>query len=339
MSKVIVDRHQNIETTSTPLGKEMVLGFDYLIKVERCPTRVFLQKLLSWNIDSKKILDLFLSIKNGKISFVWKEGSRIVGMSRKEFSALSDVKDSDLNYTDLGSKWNHFELTFTEGRSVLRLNAHHKTGHASHLSGSADLRKKTKHQFEIFGSQEIKLKNLRIESDKGGKESAPTGSCSAIKKSNRGDYCQIQLASTQSCQDVGCQHNRDSKVEKVYLTPEIYYQVKSCNNKINKSKKNNVINNYNSNMSRRICISNPLVSFKGFTMDFIVKNLILFGLLFLFQHLLANPAIDTTQKLYVCGAVVLLYNLLNVIFVILENIFVWACQYSTQIDELVSDEL
>jgi len=149
---------------------------------------------------------------------------------------------------------------------------------------------------------------------------------------SRKEYCQINLGSS-------CEYNKEHtgiSNERVYLTPEISYEVKNHNLDI--IQKNNINYKYtNSGMASQICISNPLHSLRAFIMDFVVKNLILFGLLVLFQTLLANPEIPMNTRLMVALVVVVVYNLIHWVFKALENIFVWACQYSTGIDELVSD--
>lgn len=91
------------------------------------------------------------------------------------------------------------------------------------------------------------------------------------------------------------------------------------------------------NANNQFCISNPLTSLRAFVCDFFLKNLILFGLLVLFQKLLGNPVIPMNTMLIVAAVVVLIYNLIHWIFKTLENIFVWACQYSSSIDELVGE--
>ena len=326
----------------TCLTKNFKLVFNYSIVKSKCPIFVPIQRVLTWNIKNKNVLQLFFSIKDSKIAFFWNDQELINGMVEKK----NKLTSNDFNQKNINNKLkyiplldsNTFELTFDNNKLNLKIN---NKLIADNLSTNFDkiIKDKTTHQFQVNSSQEIKINKLRIEPiiSKGVIDTCPSN----IIGQPRTGFNLIELPDIKTCPEkkLNCPPNKQI-VEKVYLTPEIFYHVKKCetNKNLNKNKKNNVSNNYN-NMSGKICISNPLVSFKGFTMEFIVKNLILFGLLYLFQTLLGNPAIETTPKLYVCAVVILIYNLLHIIFVILENIFVWACQYSSQIDELVSDEL
>lgn len=218
-----------------------------------------------------------------------------------------------------------------------------------------------KHRFKPHISEEIKLQGSKVFIDSIKKTIQPskitcnemrkneksikstTGSCkmptvqrekgceSPVK---RDGFCELNLGLE------GCEPT-DDKV-RFYLTPEISYEVKNKN--LDFYKKNNINNSYtNSFMASQLCISNPLHNLRAFIMDFVVKNLILFGLLVLFQNILSNvftgtaKTITLTTTLIVAAIVVGAYNLVYWVFKALENIFVWACQYN-KVSELVNDD-
>lgn len=314
------------------------LIFDYKIIKSKCPSTVRLQRLLTWKIHNKIIFELYFSLQDNQISFIWNDHKLINGLlidnnQQLQESDLNDNIANKLKFVELKDN-NTFKLNIVNNKLNLYLNGELV---GKDLTNRFDriLRDKYDNFFDLYTSEEIIIKQLRI-------ERIENDSCiiQSMDKPRKG-FSEINLPQI-ACDESNLNCPVEQQVvEKVYLTPEIYYQIKRCNDKNknnNNCKKNNVINNYN-NMTGKICISNPLVSLKGFTMEFIVKNLILFGLLFLFQTYLGSPDIEKTTKLYVCGVVLLIYNLLHIIFVILENIFVWACQYSNRIDDLVSDEL
>lgn len=150
---------------------------------------------------------------------------------------------------------------------------------------------------------------------------------------DRSNFCQLQLGLNDNA-------NYHGKTREIFLTPEISCKVKNINSDLHK--KNNINNSYTKAFMASqspICISNPLQSLRAFTMDFIVKNLILFGLLVLFQNLLSSPrgSIPMRTSLIIAAVVVVIYNLIYWIFKALENIFTWACQYSNSLTDLIDD--
>ena len=356
----IVKSHRIYDINVKPVKDtcSLRLIFDYLVKPSKCGSK-FNQKLIDWKINDLPFMEFHILIQNGAVSFAWKGPANIFG-GLLEPGTVTRLDQAEVRYLPLKAKWNN--LNFEVKESHLRINSvEESTLNVELLNDRLKnlLKRTSKHTFEVFGSHEIKLDNLRIESAKKTqvrKNSNANGAFACRKARNRNipksdpknaKFCQVELDAGKQCSKENCNHEKINK--KIYLTPEIYYTVKTCSiqdqneNKNNKDiknnrEKNNIANSYNSNMSGRFCITNPLTSFKGFTMDFIVKNLILFGILFLFITYLANPAIETNQRLIVCGVVLLIYNLLHIIFVILENIFVWACQYSN-VSDLVGEEL
>lgn len=187
-------------------------------------------------------------------------------------------------------------------------------------------------EIEYLRSEEIRLEDIRVVEYKKDRFKNST---------NRDGYVNLDL-STGSVSGY-----------RTYLTPEISYitttrkclrqsekskccAVKNDNSDLMKAK--NIDNMYNLSDMDKICISNPLTSLRAFVCDFFLKNLILFGLLVLFQTLLGNPTIAMNTRLLIALAVVVIYNLFYWILKALENIFVWACQYTDKLGDLAEGD-
>lgn len=148
--------------------------------------------------------------------------------------------------------------------------------------------------------------------------------------SNRTNFCQLSL-----------ENNCPTQLEKqelVYLTPEISYMQKKRNCHL--IQKNNIGIKYNhSNTMNQICIVNPLANLRAFFCDFVVKNLILFGLIVLFCLLLGDPNIPAWPTGVIIAAVVVAaYNLIYLLFKVIENIFTFACRYGVNVSDYVGDD-
>lgn len=176
-------------------------------------------------------------------------------------------------------------------------------------------------EIEYLCSEEIRLEDIRVVELK--------------NSTTRDGYVNLDLS------------NGSVSGYRTYLTPEISYittkyirqkccAVKNDNSDLMKAK--NIDNMYNLSDMDKICISNPLTSLRAFVCDFFLKNLILFGLLVLFQTLLGNPTIAMNTRLLIALAVVVIYNLFYWILKALENIFVWACQYTDKLGDLADGD-
>lgn len=283
--------------------------------------------LLTWKINNTSVIKVYSSIKNDKISVYWKIDQTYGGMVNPNVAASSSddqLDQKNLEYVDMSRCMNILHIRISKYHSSLKINnknilIRHET--ESNLNNFISIINKNQtHEFNVNGSLEIPINKLRIKKLN-------------VKDSDRNNYCQIDLS------EFDC-HEDCPVVDIVHITPEIYYKIKNCKKKLNINKKNNVTNKYNHSRMPGIvnCIANPITNFKGFTMEFIVKNLILFGILYGFITFLATPNVENARKFIICGIVVLLYNMLHMIFCILENIFVWACKYSTSVTELVGED-
>jgi hypothetical protein len=227
-----------------------------------------------------------------------------------------------------------------------------------HIAGQMDLI--GDHQVQLINSSELQVNLARFEITQSNNikfsETTNTDKCNELNKmicdwnqklkngiyqiltdldqtksasQTRNNFCQIALDGP----------NHDSDHELIYLTPEISYLQKKRNCHL--IKKNNISIKYNhSNTMNEICISNPLVSLRAFFCDFVIKNLILFGLIVLFCLLLGSPSIPAWPTgVIIATVVVLAYNLIYLIFKVIENIFMWACRYNiTPSDYLGEDQ-
>ena len=184
-------------------------------------------------------------------------------------------------------------------------------------------------EIEYLRSEEIRLEDIRVVEYKKDRFKNST---------NRDGYVNLDLS------------NGSVSGYRTYLTPEISYvttskclrqRLKCCavkNDNSDLMKAKNIDNMYNLSDMDKICISNPLTSLRAFVCDFFLKNLILFGLLVLFQTLLGNPTIAMNTRLLIALAVVVIYNLFYWILKALENIFVWACQYTDKLGDLAEGD-
>lgn len=336
----IVSNRQKINLSDKLFGDNFSILFEFnLTSLEACKPNIVPHKLITV-ISGKNKWDIYLIQSNNQVSFVWcNENQKFDGMIINRFDSLKTINEKTLRHYPVKAGWNQFQLSLRQKTIELRINQQKQIILISSElleNIQQSLKLNITRQFEINGSKECQLRKIKVNT-KADQNINNKQNCQQVQ-AGRDKFCQIELPMVTSCFSGQTKCNHKSIKNKIYITPEIYYQVKNCiKDKNENTKKNNVDNNYN--MSRKICISNPLQSLKGFTMDFLVKNLILFGLLFLFQTYFANPAIDTNQKLIVCAVVLLIYNLLHIIFVILENIFTWACKYSDQYDDMGSDDL
>lgn len=281
--------------------------------------------LFTWNVNKNSMIKVYASIKNDKISIYWKINQSYGGMIKQDTSIVNEQLDQKyLEYVNMSGCVNIFYIRISKYHTSLKINNKQvsiRSENASNLDNfMMTINKYQNHEFNVNGSLELPINKLRVKKLN-------------VKENDRNNYCQIDLS------EFDC-HEDCPVVDVVYITPEIYYKIKNCKKKLNINKKNNVTNKYNHLRMPGLvnCIANPITNFKGFTMEFIVKNLILFGILYGFVTFLANPTVENARKFIICGVVVLLYNMLHMIFCILENIFVWACKYSTSVTELVGED-
>ena len=307
---------------------DITIAFDFLL----AQNNIHNHEILSWSItDEGDVMRLYVSVQDGnKVGFYWRIGPYYDGqLLNRIITGLHHIKRDVINFSKAKCTWNEFQLRINFDHLEMSINRKKKriiVNEQTPIPVLELIQSKSSHVFIVKGNEHIALNNFRVMIN-------PIDESSV---SSRKRFCQIKLVPERQVH--GGDASSDSEIGQVFLTPEISYVIANTDN--NDETKKNYLSTYYTNTSMsQLCLANPFTSLRAFFVDILFKNLILFGLLYAFLSYFSVPAMtDLNQKLIICAVVCILYNLLNFIFNSLQNIAVWACQYSHDIGGLVSNQ-
>lgn len=329
-NKVITDKQTYTHDREFKTN-DITIVFDFLLVPDESKDCLCSTEIITWSVTSEgDMMRLYVMKHDDKVGFYWKLGPYYDGQLLNQLMAdNSHIKKDHVDFSRVKCTWNQFQLRLNFQHVELSINGKKKriiVNEQIPIPVLELIRKGSPHVFVVKGDKRIVINNLKV----------VVNPIDEVALASRKRFCQIKLSSDGG--DGSEQSNKD-EIGQIFLTPEISYMGSNGDNdKTDKTKKKYISIKYTNTMSQ-LCLANPFTSLRAFFVDILFKNLILFGLLFAFLTYFGDPALtDLNTKLIICAVVCILYNLLNFIFNTLQNIAVWACQYSNDIGGLVSNQ-